>query len=213
MDVKVFRDLSYGMYIIGVNMDGRDLGCMVNTVFQITSSPPVIAVSVNRDNYTNEAMKNTGEFAVSILAETVPQEIIGTFGFKSGRDTDKFASVPHRHDGSGNPILADYVCGYLNCRIVGTSELSTHTVFFAEVTDGERIEGNTPMTYAYYHKVRNGQVPSRAPSYIAEEKTQKKWTCTVCGYVYDGSQGEFESLPDDWKCPVCGAPKSAFELK
>jgi len=49
----------------------------------------------------------------------------------------------------------------------------------------------------------------------------KKWRCTVCGYVYDPAGGEplsdlppgtpFESFPDDWVCPMCGAPKSAFE--
>lgn len=48
-----------------------------------------------------------------------------------------------------------------------------------------------------------------------------KWKCSVCGYVYDEGIGEpatdtpagtgFEELPDDWKCPVCGAGKEAFE--
>lgn len=40
-----------------------------------------------------------------------------------------------------------------------------------------------------------------------------KWRCTACGYVYDETlKGtKFENLPADWKCPVCGAEKSAFE--
>jgi len=47
------------------------------------------------------------------------------------------------------------------------------------------------------------------------------WQCTVCGYIYDPNEGDsqggidagtaFEDLPDDWLCPVCGAPKEAFE--
>ncbi|HBG92268.1 MAG: rubredoxin [Nitrospirae bacterium RIFOXYB2_FULL_43_5] len=39
------------------------------------------------------------------------------------------------------------------------------------------------------------------------------WKCTVCGYEYDEAvEGTpFEQLPDDWKCPVCNAPKEAFE--
>jgi pyruvate oxidase len=39
-----------------------------------------------------------------------------------------------------------------------------------------------------------------------------KWKCSVCGYVYDEAREAvpFAELPDDWRCPVCGAPKSAF---
>jgi len=48
-----------------------------------------------------------------------------------------------------------------------------------------------------------------------------KYTCIICGYVYDPKEGDpeagipphtpFEELPDDWVCPVCGADKSQFE--
>lgn len=48
-----------------------------------------------------------------------------------------------------------------------------------------------------------------------------KYVCTVCGYVYDPTQGDpdngvapgtkFDDIPDDWECPVCGAPKEDFE--
>ena len=41
----------------------------------------------------------------------------------------------------------------------------------------------------------------------------KKYRCTICGYIYDDAKEKikFEDLPDDWKCPLCGAPKSLFE--
>jgi len=42
---------------------------------------------------------------------------------------------------------------------------------------------------------------------------EPKWVCTVCGYVYDGSEGPFEELPDSWCCPLCGASKAQFELQ
>lgn len=48
-----------------------------------------------------------------------------------------------------------------------------------------------------------------------------RYKCSVCGYVYDPAQGDpksntplgtpFESLPDDWVCPFCGAAKDLFE--
>ncbi len=47
-----------------------------------------------------------------------------------------------------------------------------------------------------------------------------KYVCNICGYVYDPTEGDsengvspntaFDKLPDDWTCPVCGAPKSEF---
>ncbi|MCS7215895.1 MAG: rubredoxin [Thermodesulfovibrio sp.] len=51
----------------------------------------------------------------------------------------------------------------------------------------------------------------------------KKYKCSVCGYVYDPSQGDpdngippgtaFENLPDTWNCPICGATKDMFEVE
>lgn len=40
----------------------------------------------------------------------------------------------------------------------------------------------------------------------------KKYRCTICGYIYDESKEKtkFEDLPEDWTCPLCGAPKSLF---
>jgi len=35
------------------------------------------------------------------------------------------------------------------------------------------------------------------------------WVCSVCGWVYDGDT-PFEELPDDYTCPLCGAPKKVF---
>ncbi|MEI7788440.1 MAG: rubredoxin [Chlorobiaceae bacterium] len=50
----------------------------------------------------------------------------------------------------------------------------------------------------------------------------QKWVCVPCGYVYDPEFGDldsgiepgtpFESLPDDWVCPVCGVDKTLFEV-
>ena len=38
-----------------------------------------------------------------------------------------------------------------------------------------------------------------------------KYVCRVCGYVYDGGkEPPFDSLPESWKCPLCGAPKGEF---
>ena len=93
MNKKALRDLSYGVYVVSSSLDGRDCGCVANSAMQVSSSPATIAVSLNHDNLTNEAVAKSGMFALSILPEDVDPSVIGTFGFKSSRDTDKFAEV------------------------------------------------------------------------------------------------------------------------
>ena len=75
MEKKVLRDLSYGMYIVSCK-DDKNVGCVVNTVVQITSKNPTIMVSINHDNYTNEVISKTNKFVVSILPTDIDKEII-----------------------------------------------------------------------------------------------------------------------------------------
>ena len=85
MDGTVLYKLSYGLYAIGAMDQNRMCGCIVNTVFQITSDG-VIALSMNRNNYTHGLIERSGRFSVSILSEATPASVIGALGFKSGRD-------------------------------------------------------------------------------------------------------------------------------
>ncbi|MCM1273370.1 MAG: flavin reductase [Clostridium sp.] len=215
MDKKVFRNMSYGVYIV-TTMDGmRPTGCVANSCMQITSEPSVVAVSINHDNYTNKCIKESKSLAVNILAEETDMTLIGRFGFQSAKDIDKFEGVPFEW-AYGNPVFATS-CGWFAGDVVGSYETSTHTVFFVEVKDAKALSGN-PMTYAYYHKVKNGVSPKNAPTYQAEEQekpetqstSSQRWVCSICGYIYEGDI-PFEELPEDWVCPVCKQPKSKFK--
>ena len=210
MNNSAFRALSYGVYILSTWDNGRPTGCTVNSVMQITSSPATIAVSVNKNNYTHDCILKSKKFAVSVLHEQSSPDIISVFGFSSGRDTDKFSKVDYAVKGM-MPVVANSTA-YIVCDLEKTMETNTHTVFLGKVADADVLENKPPMTYAYYHNVVKGKTAKNAPSYI-EEKTEKgKWVCSVCGYVYDG-EVPFEELPDDFRCPVCKQPKSAFVKK
>ncbi len=204
MNNKALFDLSYGVYIVTAHDSGRDVGCVANSAMQVTSSPTTVAVSVNHANLTNSAIKSSGKFALSILPETAEPSLIGTFGFKSSRDTDKFASLP-TVEKDGMRIIPS-AKSYLTCRVVDTMETSTHTVFLGEITDADVLSDGDVMTYSYYHKVIKGKAPKNAPTYIEEVKEEPKWKCSICGYVSD-----LKTLPDDFTCPVCGVPKDLFK--
>lgn len=211
MNKSAFHKLSYGVYVISTWDNGRPTGCTANSAMQITSSPATIAVSINHNNYTNKCINETGKFAISILAEDSDPSIIGTFGFKSGKEADKFAEV--KYSVREHMPVVDDACAYIVCDVIDKMETSTHTVFLGEVKDADVAENRDAMTYAYYHKVIKGKSPKNAPTYIPDEEEEKagkekgrRFQCEVCGYVYEG-----DSLPEDYKCPVCGMGADKFK--
>ncbi|MFC2058335.1 flavin reductase [Chloroflexota bacterium] len=225
MDVKALHKLSYGLYVVTSRKGKKLNGQIANTVFQITSEPPTIAVSINKSNLTWEFIKESGVFAVSMLCQDTPLSFIGHFGFNSGRDMDKLKGINYKIGQTKAPVVINNAVSYLEARVTKQIDVGTHTVFIGEVVDAEIISDKACMTYDYYHQVKRGTTPKTAPSYIKEEREQSvkmdRYKCSVCGWVYDPELGDkdggiasgipFEKLPDDWVCPVCGAPKSRFE--
>jgi len=231
LDLQSLFKLSYGMCILSSVKDGKYNGCIVNTVFQITPEPPTLAVSVNRGCLTHEYISVSRVLAVSILGERTPMDFIGGFGFRSGRDIDKFEAIRYRVGQLGAPIVLDNTAGYIEAEVVKSIEVETHTLFIAKIAACEMLdEAACSMTYAYYRDIKHGRTPKSAATYVEKKtvpetkkgvKDMKKYKCIMCGYIYDPSAGDpdngvkagtaFEDLPDDWVCPDCGAGKDQFE--
>lgn len=229
MNSKALWKIGYGMYIVGARAGGRSNGQIANTVFQVTSEPATIAVSINKTNLTCDMIKASGAFSVSVLSKDTGLEFIGRFGFRSGREYDKFSGVRAVIGASGAPVVLENAVAYYEAKVVNSVDAGTHMLFIGQIVACETLNDSVePMTYAFYHTVKQGTAPKTAPTYISEEKKEtgegtamKKYRCSVCGYVYDPEKGDpdngvkpgtsFEQIPDSWVCPVCGAPKSAFE--
>ncbi|MCX5678432.1 MAG: rubredoxin [Candidatus Omnitrophica bacterium] len=227
MDPNVLHNLSYGMYIVSSSKGDLLNAQIVNTVFQITSDPVTIGISVNNKNLTHEYIESSRRFALSILDEKTPLSFIGKFGFKSGRTVDKFKGTNFIKLTSGCPVVLDNALCYIEAKVIKELDCFTHTLFIGEMTDSKMLKTGRPMTYDYYHQEKRGTTPSSAPTFIKEEMvgikrevTMQKYRCTVCNYIYDPAIGDpdsgvqpgtaFEKLPDNWVCPVCGADKSEF---
>jgi len=157
--------LSYGMYIVSSLKDGKYNGQVANTAFQLTPKPPKIAVSINKENLTHEFIESSGVFSVSILSTDAPFKFIGLFGFRSGRDVNKFEDVKYKIGVTGAPIVLDYSLAYLEAKVVDKLDVGSHTLFIGEVVDGDHIADGTPMTYDYYHNVVKGKTPKKAATY------------------------------------------------
>lgn len=225
MNLKALQGLSYGMYVVCSQKGDKLNGQIANTVFQVCSEPPIITVALNKQNLTNEFVSSSKVYTVSVLSQETPLSFIGNFGFKTGRDVDKFQNVNYEIGELGVPVVRDNALAYLEAKVINQMDVSTHTLFNAEIVAAEVIKEGEPMTYAYYHQVKRGTTPKTAPTYIEEKKEattkMSKYKCQICGYIYNPELGDpdghvpsgtpWEKLPDDWVCPVCGATKDKFD--
>ena len=225
MNLKALYKLGYGLYVVSSKTGDKLNGQIANTVFQITSEPPTLAVSINKNNLTHEFIEESKVFVTSVLSQDTPLSFIGHFGFKSGRDIDKLEGINYKIGETQAPVVTENALAYMEAKVIQKMDVGMHTIFVGELVGADVIKEGEPITYAYYHQVKRGTTPKTAPSYIEEKKEAKpkmaKYECTVCGYIYDPELGDpdggiepgtpFEEIPDDWVCPVCGAAKSEFE--
>lgn len=198
MDKKAMYNLTYGLFILTAKEGEKDNGCIVNTVSQVTTEPNRIVVAVNKQNYTHGMIERMGVFNVSILTEHSAFETYKHWGFQSGADTDKIQAIVYKRAENGVIYIAEETNAFLSAKVVSATDLGTHTLFLADVTDGAVLSEDNSVTYSYYQKNIK-----TAPA--ATEK-KKGFICTVCGYIYEG-----DVLPEDFVCPWCKHPASDFK--
>lgn len=214
MDLSSLEDISYGMYLITTSNGKEDAGCIINTLTQITSKNPIVSVSINKNNYTNKILKESNKFAVSIISENIDSQVISKFGYLSSEKENKFENINYELDNKIK-VITDNMCSYLICEVLNIIDAETHDIFIARVESTKKLSNLKPMTYKYYKEVLKGISPKNAPTYIENKVSTvgKKYRCKICGYIYDNEKEKipFEELPEDFKCPLCGAGKDMFE--
>lgn len=198
MDNKVMYNLTYGLFILTAKEGEKDNGCIVNTVSQVTTSPNRIVVAVNKQNYTHGMIERTGVFNVSILTEQSKFDTFKHWGFQSGANTDKTQEITYKRSENGIIYITEETNAFISAKVISSTDLGTHTLFLADVTDGAVLSENNSVTYSYYQK-------NIKPAPASTEK-KKGFVCTVCGYIYEG-----DVLPEDFVCPLCKHPASDFK--
>lgn len=198
MDAKALFNIGYGLYVLSANQDGKDNGCIVNAVLQVTDTPKQIVVAANKNGLTHDMVAATGRFTLSVLTEDTPFEVFQRFGMQSGRDADKFAGMETVRGENGIYFLKDTTNAFISAEVKTTIDAGTHTMWVAEVTSAEVLSDKNTVTYTYYQKNIKA-----AP----QKSETKKWVCSLCGYEYEGEGAP----PADYICPLCKHDVSYFE--
>jgi ferric-chelate reductase [NAD(P)H] len=165
VDRKVFRNLSYGLYILTSVDGGKKNGQIINTAIQVTSQPPRVAVIVNKENLTHDYILRSKVFGVSVLDVATPMTFIGVFGFRSGRDFDKLARVEFKEGITGCPLVTEHALSVLEAEVIDHIDLGSHTIFVGTVVNSEVLREGSPLTYEYYHQTLKGKSPPSAPTF------------------------------------------------
>jgi flavin reductase (DIM6/NTAB) family NADH-FMN oxidoreductase RutF len=165
IDRQVFMQLSYGLYVVTSRVGDRLNGQVVNTVLQVTSEPPRVAVIINKTNLTHEFITASKVFAASVLDVTTPMTFIGLFGFKSGRTVDKLAQTNYIEGVTGCPLVTEHTLSVIEARVIKDLDVGSHTIFVGDVVGGQVIGAGEPLTYHYYHTYLKGKSPKAAPTY------------------------------------------------
>lgn len=196
-DRAAMHKLGYGLYVVTTQIDGKDNGCIVNSIMQLTTSPARVAVSISKKNYSHEVVQKTGILNVNCLDTSAPFSLIERYGFQSGRTADKFAEVDELRSDNGLRFLPRHINAFMSLKVEDCVDMGTHSLFICSVTESRDISDRESMTYAYYQD-------NVKPAPATEGK--KGYVCKICGWVYEG-----ETLPDDLVCPLCKHGASDFE--
>ena len=196
-DLSALFNIGYGLYVITCNDGKKDNGLIVNTVTQVTNTPNRIAVTINKENYSHHVIKQSGKMNINCLSTEAPFAVFEQFGFKSGRNVNKFENCEPLRSDNGLVFLPRYINSFMSLKVEQYVDLDTHGMFICSITEARVLTDKETMTYTYY---QNNVKPKPQTDGV------KGFVCKVCGYVYEG-----DTLPEDFVCPLCKHGAADFE--
>jgi flavin reductase (DIM6/NTAB) family NADH-FMN oxidoreductase RutF len=140
----LFRQLTHGVYVIGVGGEGQRNAFTAAWVMQVSFKPLLLALSVNPKHSSYAILKASGLFSVNVLGSE-QQALARHFGAPAS--TDKLATVAWHAGRAGVPLL-DEALAYFDCRFRHECEAGDHRLVVGRVVGGEWINHEArPMSY------------------------------------------------------------------
>ena len=149
MDDQSLFSILCGLYVVGARCGDGYAGCIVDAFIQSTAFPASVILCSQKQTRTNECIRATGEFSVSVLRQDEDPGVIALFGFQSTRQLQKWTHTPHVFQ-RGLPVLQNPAAWYV-CKVLFAYELGTHTLYHCELLEAEKGEG-VPLSYGYYRE-------------------------------------------------------------
>jgi len=196
-DLTALFNIGYGLYVVTSNDGKKDNGLIVNTVTQVTNSPNRVAVAICKENYSHHVIKQTGKMNINCLTEDAPFKVFESFGFRSGRNVNKFEGCEPLRSDNGLVFLPRYINSFMSLKVEDYVDLDTHGLFICSVTEARVLSDKETMTYTYY-------LENVKPK--PETEGKRGYVCKICGYVYEG-----EELDETIVCPLCKHGYADFE--
>lgn len=194
--------LSYGLYVVSSNYNGKDSACIANTFIQITSNPARVCITLNKNNYTTKLIEDSCVYSVGVLLDSVEMDVIRRFGFQSGNDINKFDGIEYFVDEQNVKQITKGIAASFSVKVISMLDVGSHIMFAGDVIDCKVIDdGGEVLTYTNYHNIKKGSTPKNASRYQADI-SKHGWRCSVCDYALE---------QDDYICPICKQPGSMFE--
>jgi len=134
-----------GVYVISARYNDKINGMTAAWVSQVSFDPVLVMVAVAKERHTHKMIEKSGIFSISVLDEN-QIDLAKHFGFKSGKDIDKFTEVAYDTHSTGAPVLKDCLA-YLDCKVVGSYQAGDHTLFIGEVLSCATKKDTKPLTY------------------------------------------------------------------
>lgn len=139
----LMRRYPAGMTIVSVDLEGERLAVTMGSLVSLSLEPPLVGISVGKQNALHELLRQARSFGVSLLA--AGQEQLAS-RFARGLPPIALWEGVDVRDGEGPPLLAGAL-GWLRCNVSAEYEVGDHTFFVGEVESVELGVDGRPLVY------------------------------------------------------------------
>lgn len=151
---QVLRQFPYGLYLVGSSRNGHPLVILANWVSQVSFSPPLVAVAIERESKVHQFISDSGYFSVNVLPAgntQLPRDFLKSQEPKEGT----INGHPFQVSRHGSPLIDD-AGSSLECQVVAAHEAGDHTLFIGQVIQSNLIDQSPGITLREsglsYHK-------------------------------------------------------------
>jgi len=144
---EVLRQLSYGLYVIGVRGQNEEMNAFVASwVTQCSFNPPLLAVAIRKDSTSYQLLKKGRVFSLNLI-DRKNSRLMRQLVKPADRVGDKVGKVGHIEEDTGAPILRK-AFAYLECKVRDIHEPGDHALVIGEVVHAGVHERGESLTCA-----------------------------------------------------------------